>query len=129
LRELLSARFKNFVLVDQELAIVKRALSLTLEHNEEEGETTDIAKMTAQICALMTIVAFPLCFTLMPIRAHMITNPYAMPLLVITIRSEIRSAIITSIAHVSADSPNPSQFTDTAAAATLAIAAMVIQPK
>jgi len=85
--------------------------------------------MMALAWAVITIFGF-VCFNMMPNSAHTMTRPYAISLLVaVTIRVRKRATIMIIIAHVSGSIPNPSQFAETRATATLAMAAIVIQPR
>ena len=69
-------------------------------------------------------------FAIIPASAQMTTKQYAISFLVPNIASVIINATtITSTAQVVGLMPRPSQFTETKAADTFAVEAMVIQPR
>jgi hypothetical protein len=86
--------------------------------------------IAAPAWAAVTIVGYVLCFVAIPSNAQTTTNPYATSLLVVTTREVMSTATaMIKIAHVSGLNPKPSQFTEASAVATLAMEAMVIQPR
>ena len=86
--------------------------------------------MMALAWVKVTIFWFSLCFTAIPTSAQIMTRLYAMSFLVAKTRTVIINAtIMIRVAYVSALIPKPSQFTETKKTDTLAIEAIVIQPK
>ena len=66
----------------------------------------------------------------MPISAHMTTNAKATSFPVAKISNVMSNAkAIAMAAHTSGSKPKPSQLTETSVTATLAMVAMLIQPR